>query len=415
MATHFPAFHVVAKPIGPICNLDCQYCFYLEKEKLYPSTHRWGMSPDVLESFIRQYIEAQAAPNVSFLWQGGEPTLLGVDYFRQVVALQQRYAGGKQIENALQTNGVLIDDDWAEFLAENQFLVGLSIDGPPEFNDSYRVDKAGRATFDKVIRGLETLNRHRVEFNTLTCVHRQNGDHGLEIYRFLKEVGSGFMQFLPIVERLAHQPTPEGLLRILPDDPAPAEVAPWSVGPLQYGEFLCEIFDDWVRHDVARHYVQIFDVTLENWMGITPSLCVFRKTCGSALAVEHNGDLYSCDHFVYPRYKLGNLMNRELGALVNSPEQVAFGQAKSDTLPRYCQECDVRFACHGECPKHRFTQTPDGEAGLNYLCAGYKHFFRHVAPAMDFMVRELRARRPPANVMAWWDSQERIRFPSPTT
>jgi uncharacterized protein len=406
MTTHYPAFHVVAKPIGPICNLDCQYCFYLEKEKLYPSTHRWGMPPDVLESFVRQYIETQDAPVVSFLWQGGEPTLLGIDYFRHVVDLQRRYAGGKQIENAFQTNGVLLDDGWAEFFAQENFLVGLSIDGPPEFNDSYRVDKAGRPTFDHVMRGLETLKQHQVEFNTLTCVHRQNGDHPKEIYRFLKEVGSRFIQFLPIVERLAHQPTSDGLLRIAPDDSAPAEVAPWSVVPLQYGEFLCTIFDEWVRHDVARYYVQIFDVTLENWMGVTPSLCVFRETCGAALAIEHNGDLYSCDHFVYPRYKLGNLMSQELGALVNSPQQVQFGAAKRDALPRYCRECDVRFACHGECPKHRFTLTPDGEPGLNYLCAGYKRFFHHITPAMNFMTGELRARRPPANVMQWMADRE---------
>jgi uncharacterized protein len=382
-------FHIMTKPVGPICNLDCKYCFYLEKEKLYPEKtgsspiSRWSMGDELLESYIRQYIEAQSIPVITFAWQGGEPTLLGVDYFRKVVALQQKYASGKTIENAFQTNGVLLDDEWCEFLATAKFLVGLSIDGPQRLHDRYRVDKGGAPTFDKVMRGLRLLKRYRIEFNTLTVVQRDNSQYPLEVYRFLKEMGSGFMQFIPVVERVADQ------------------VAEWSVEPLQYGKFLNAIFDEWVRHDVGRFYVQIFDVALESWLGMQPSLCVFRETCGSAMAMEHNGDLYSCDHFVYSQYRLGNLLERSLGDMVHSEVQTAFGNAKRDTLPRYCRECDVRFACNGECPKHRFTLAPDGEAGLNYLCAGYKAFFHHIDPYMKFMAAELRAERPPANVMPW--------------
>ncbi len=402
-------FHVLAKPIGPICNLDCQYCFYLEKEKLYPGTvgkSGWILPESVLESYIRQYIESQPVPFVSFAWQGGEPTLLGVEYFRKVVELQKKYASGKKIENGFQTNGILLDDAWCEFLAENRFLVGLSIDGPCKFHDRYRLYKGGGATFGDVMRGLELLKRHGVEFNTLTVVQRHNSYHPLEVYRFLKDVGSGFMQFIPIVERVASQPTPDGLLLISPGSEEAAGVSDWSVEPLQYGKFLCAIFDEWVQRDVGRYYVQLFDVALESWVGMEPSLCVFRRTCGEAMVIEHNGDVYSCDHFVYPENRLGNIMENPLASLVDSAQQVKFGQDKLDTLPRYCRECDVRFACNGECPKHRFARTPDGEGGLNYLCAGYKHFFRHIDPYMKFMAAELREERAPANVMAWIRQKE---------
>lgn len=395
------AFHIMTKPIGPICNLDCQYCFYLEKEALYPDASKWAMPSDVLESYIRQYIEAQDAPVVQFAWQGGEPTLLGVDYFRRVVALEQQFANGKRVENAFQTNGVLLDNAWAEFFRENRFLVGVSIDGPRELHDAYRVDKGGRPTFDRVLRGIETLQRHQVEFNTLTTVHRANSQHPLEVYRFLREIGSRYLQFIPIVERIAQTRTSEGLQLIAPDFPGAATVAPWSVDPHQFGEFLCAIFDEWVRRDVGRIFVQLFDVSLEMWAGMEPSLCVFRRTCGDAMALEHSGDLYSCDHFVYPANRLGNIMESALAGMASSPQQQAFGQAKETTLPRYCRECDVRFACNGECPKHRFALTPEGEPGLNYLCAGYKHFFRHVDPYMRFMAAELAAERPPSNVMRW--------------
>lgn len=395
------AFHIMTKPTGPICNLDCKYCFYLEKERLYPGRSDWRMPGDVLESYIRQYIESQQTEVVSFAWQGGEPTLLGVDYFRKVVELEKRYAGGKRIENAFQTNGLLLDDRWGEFLAENKFLVGLSIDGPRELHDRYRVDKGGQPTFVRVLRGLNLLKKHGVQFNTLTVVGRHNSRQPLTVYRFLKETCSGFMQFIPLVERLDLAAGPPGLVLIPPGAHGAARIAEWSVEPLAYGKFLCAIFDEWVRQDVARYYVQIFDVALEMWLGLPASLCVFRETCGSALALEHNGDLYSCDHFVYPENKLGNIMESPLESLVSSPEQMRFGLDKSDRLPRYCRECDVRFACNGECPKHRFTHTPDGEPGLNYLCAGYKLFFHHIDPYMRFMASELRQRRPPANVMRW--------------
>lgn len=400
------AFQIITKPIGPVCNLDCAYCFYLEKERLYPGTRSWRMTPEVLERYIRSYIEAQNVPVVTFVWQGGEPTLLGLDFFRQAVAWQNQYANGKRIDNCFQTNGVLLDGAWTDFFAREQFLVGLSIDGPAEFNDRWRVDKQGHGTFDKVLAGLEQLRRSRVEFNTLTCVHRQNGDHPLEIYRFLKQIGSRYLQFIPIVERVADPPDANGLTLVSPAYAGPARVSDWSVQPLQYGEFMRAIFDEWVRHDVGRYFVQMFDVALENWLKMPASLCVFRETCGGALAIEHNGDLYSCDHFVYPEYRLGNLRDKPLLTMVESPEQAKFGTDKRDTLPRYCRDCEVRFACHGECPKHRFTLAPDGEAGLNYLCAGYKLFFTHVGPYMSFMADELRAGRPPANVMQYCRRRE---------
>jgi uncharacterized protein len=399
-------FHVLTKPIGPICNLDCKYCFYLEKEVLYPDTSKWAMPPDVLESYIRQYIQQQDTDAIHFAWQGGEPTLLGVDYFRNVVALQARYGDGKKIENAFQTNGVLLDDQWGEFFAEQNFLLGVSIDGPRELHDAYRVDKGGQPTFDRVMRGISFLKKHAVAFNTLTTVHRKNSYHPLDVYRFLKESGSGYIQFIPIVERVATHTTQDGMVLVSPGFSSLAKVSEWSVDPVQFGQFLSTIFDQWVRNDVGKTFVQLFDVSLEMWLGMEASLCIFRKTCGSALAVEHNGDLYSCDHFVYPENRLGNIMEKALGEMVRSPQQIQFGQNKNDTLPKYCQQCEVRFACNGECPKHRFATTPDGEAGLNYLCAAYKAFFTHVDPYMQFMAAQLRQRRPPANVMEWVRMQD---------
>ena len=397
-------FHVMTKPIGPLCNLDCTYCFYLEKENLYPQAQKraaWSMQDDVLEAYIRQYIESQDTPVVSFAWQGGEPTLLGVEYFREVVALQKEYADGRKVENAFQTNGVNLDDTWCAFFAEHNFLIGLSIDGPCALHDRYRVDKGGQPTFDRVIQGLSYLKKHDVAFNTLTVVQRHNGDYPLEVYRFLKEIGSGFMQFIPIVERVATEPGLDHLSLVSPDFAEEAVVSEWSVEPEQYGRFLCTIFDEWVRNDVGQYFVQLFDVALESWIGRQPGLCVFRETCGDALALEHNGDLYSCDHFVYPANKLGNIMDKPLLSMTHSPQQQSFGAAKQDSLPDYCRRCDVRFACNGECPKKRFMKTPDGEAGLNYLCAGYKIFFKHIDPYMRFMADQLYRRRAPADVMAW--------------
>ncbi|HUY82475.1 MAG TPA: anaerobic sulfatase maturase [Acidobacteriaceae bacterium] len=400
-------FHVLAKPIGPICNLDCKYCFYLEKEALYPQTSKWAMRDEVLERYIEQYIAAHESPVIRFAWQGGEPTLLGVDYFQKVVALQSKYANGKQVENALQTNGVLLNDQWAEFLKEHGFLIGVSIDGPRELHDAYRVDKGGQPTFDRVMRGIACLQRHGVEYNTLTTVHRANSTHPLDVYRFLKENGSGYMQFIPIVERMAAGVTHDGLKLVSPNFDEDARVAPWSVEPRQYGRFLCSIFDEWVRRDVGACFVQLFDESLQMWCGMEASLCVFRKQCGAALAIEHSGDLYSCDHYVYPQNRLGNIMDHPLESLVESDQQRQFGEAKETTLPRYCRECEVRFACNGECPKHRFAKTPGGEEGLNYLCAAYKMFFRHVDPYMKFMAAELSAERAPANVMRWVAEMDR--------
>lgn len=389
----------MTKPTGPLCNLDCKYCFYLEKENLYPQTRKWAMTDEVLEAYVRGYIEAQDTDTVNFAWQGGEPTLLGVDFFERAIELQRRYAGGKRIANALQTNATLLDDRWGEFLARNEFLVGVSIDGPRELHDYYRVDKGSAGTFDRVMHGVEVLQRHRVEFNTLTVVNRRNSQHPVEVYRFLKSIGSHFMQFIPIVERKAAAADEHGLVLIQPSFAGETAVTEWSVEPRAFGEFLVAIFDEWVKSDVGSYYVQHFDVALESWMGLPQSLCVFRRTCGAALAMEHSGDVYSCDHFVYPEFKLGNLMEQPLREMAYSPAQRAFGNAKLDALPRMCRECDVRFACNGECPKHRFARTPEGEAGLNYLCAGYKLFFHHIDPYMRFMAAELRAGRPPGNVM----------------
>ncbi len=400
------AFHVMTKPIGPVCNLNCTYCFYLEKEKLYPDQSHWKMPQEVLESYIKQYIEAHRVPEVTFAWQGGEPTILGVNYFREIIRLQQKYAQGKTIHNALQTNGTLLDDNWATFLKDNHFLVGVSIDGTEKMHDKFRVDKGDRPTFHKVMHGIDVLKKHDVDFNTLTVVQRHNGHYPKEVYRFLKDIGSGYIQFIPIVERIAESEDTQDLLLVSPETPKEARLAPWSVEPLQFGRFLSSVFDDWVRADVGRIFVQIFDVALEAWMGYNPSLCVFRETCGEGLALEHNGDLYSCDHYVYEENRLGNIINDPLMSMVASEQQIKFGQDKRDALPRQCRECDVYFACHGECPKHRFMTTQDGEKGLSYLCEGYKHFFHHIDPYMRIMARELRANRAPANIMHYLRQEE---------
>ena len=400
------SFHIMAKPTGAICNLDCEYCFYLEKEKLYPSVKNWAMPDDVLEKYIKEYIHSQQVPEITFAWQGGEPTLLGVDFFKKAVQLQKEYSDGKKIENTFQTNGILLNDEWCNFFSENNFLIGLSIDGPREIHDKYRVLKGGKPSFDKVMMGLEYLKKHKVEFNTLTCVQKDNSYKPLEVYEFLKEIGSIFIQFIPIVERKSLNEASE-LKLVKPSYKEEAVVTDWSVEPLQYGKFLMEIFDRWVRNDVGKYYVQIFDVSLGLWHGLGSSLCVFRETCGQALAMEHNGDVYSYDHFVYPDNKLGNIMEESLNKIVDSKQQIQFATDKKTQLPQYCINCDVRFACNGECPKHRFTKTPGGEEGLNYLCAGYKYFFHGIAPYMRFMSNELANKRPPANVMLWTKEKDR--------
>ncbi|HEU0303706.1 MAG TPA: anaerobic sulfatase maturase [Gaiellaceae bacterium] len=400
------AFHLLAKPTGAVCNLDCAYCFFLSKEMLYPGS-RFRMADELLEMYIRQLIEAHAGvPEVTIAWQGGEPTLMGLDFFRRSVELAKTYLQpGQRAVHTIQTNGVLLDEEWAGFFREHDFLVGISIDGPRELHDAYRVDKGGKGTFDRVMDGLEALRAGGVEFNTLTTLHAANADRPVDVYRFLRdECDSRFHQYIPIIERVA--------------DLAADGSAPWSTWrdrPLyvqegeyvtdrsltaeQYGRFLIGVFEEWVRRDVGTVFVQMFDVALGSWVGAPPSLCVHSETCGGALALEHNGDLYSCDHFVEPANKLGNITMTHMLELVGSAQQQKFGQDKYDTLPRFCLECDVRFACHGGCPKDRFSSTPDGEPGLNYLCAGYKAFFHHVDGPMRFMAEQLRRGLAPAEVM----------------
>lgn len=387
--SHPPAFHLMTKPGGALCNLDCTYCYFLSKELLYPGS-RFKMAYELLETYTKQYIEAQRAPEVTFSWQGGEPTLLGLDFYRQALDLQKKHTPpGMRVLNTLQTNGTLLSDAWCEFFKDHGFLIGLSLDGPKALHDAYRLDKGGKPTFDRVMQGLSLLKEHEVEFNILTTVNQANAGHGLEVYRFLRdEVGTAFMQFIPIVERDNGTGFQEG-----------DEVTERSVSGKEYGAFMISIFDEWVRRDVGRVYVQLFDVALAAWLGLPKGLCVFEETCGAALALEHNGDVYSCDHFVEPKHLLGNLAELPLIDMVGSKKQRAFGQAKEDTLPRYCRDCAVRFVCNGGCPKDRVLKTPDGEAGLNYLCEGYKAFFIHIDKPMRFMANELRQQRAPANIM----------------
>ncbi|MFC2133247.1 anaerobic sulfatase-maturation protein [Bacteroidota bacterium] len=401
------AYHIMVKPTGSVCNLDCQYCFYLEKEKLYPGKKNWAMPEETLKQFIREYIESQDVPTINFTWQGGEPTLLGVDYFKKVVEIQKEYAGGKDIFNAFQTNGVLLNDEWCELFSDNNFLIGVSIDGPAELHDRHRYFKGKQSSFEKVTAGIELLKKHNVEFNTLTCVQRDNSNHPLKVYEFLKEIGSKYMQFIPIVEREDNAPSNSDLKLLSPNSKQHIEVSDWSVQPLQYGIFLSSIFDKWVRNDVGKYFVQLFEVTLESWVGMKPGLCVFGETCGKAMALEHNGDLYSCDHYVYNENKLGNIIEDSLRNLVDSEKQIKFGNDKRDTLPVYCKKCDFKFACNGECPKHRFIKTPDGQDGLNYLCAGYKHFLEHVDPYMRFMAIELRNNRGVLSVMNFANEKDK--------
>jgi uncharacterized protein len=405
-------FHVMLKPIGPICNLDCNYCYYLSKEDLlFGPGEKWRIGEGRLESYVRQYIEANAKfGEVNFAWQGGEPTLLGVDFFRRVVELQQKHAGEVRVSNAMQTNGTLLDEEWGEFLAANRFLVGLSVDGPRELHDAYRLDKKGEGSFDAVMRGHEVLRRHNVDYNALVVVNRKNARRPMDVYRFIRdEMECGFMQFIPCVERtdfvqIAPQTWDprslpvEGEKLSRPGRPE-SLVSAWSVVPEDFGAFLCAIFDEWVVNDVGRVFVQTFDTALGQWMGLGSSLCVWAETCGNALAMEHDGSVYSCDHYVYPEYRLGHIDETPLAQMVASERQVKFGNDKRETLPRYCVECEVRFACNGECPKNRFLRTPDGEAGLNYLCAGLRRFFNHIDPWMKQMAALVHSGQPAAAVM----------------
>lgn len=386
----------MAKPAGPVCNLNCTYCFYLEKESSLSTQSRWRMPREVLETYVKDYIASQDTPEVVFAWQGGEPTLMGLDFFKEVVELQQRHAKGRTVRNTLQTNGILLDDSWCEWLAQKDWLVGLSLDGPRDLHDTYRVDKGHHPTFDRVMKALETLKRHGTPFNTLTVVHRRNSLEPGRMFSFLKETGSRHWQFIPVVERVASQGAG---LAAPPREDATEEVTPWSVRPADYGRFLIEIFERWVTHDVGRIQVQLFEAALANWLGAPADYCWFSKDCGGSLALEHNGDLYSCDHFVYPEYRLGNILETPMKEQVFSERQHAFGKAKSSTLPRQCRECSMQFACHGECPKRRFLTTQDGEPGLNYLCEGYLQFFNYIEPYMKVMVQLLHEGQPPARIM----------------
>ena len=395
-------FHAMAKPVGSTCNLDCTYCYYLSKEHLAKGPGAGRMSDETLELFIEQYIAGVTGDTVVFSWQGGEPTLLGLDFFRKALAFQKKHAKpGQRIENDLQTNCTLLDDDWCAFLKENRFLVGLSIDGPKEIHDHYRVTKGGQPTFDKVMAGIKLLRHHGVPFNTLTCVHRFNGRKPLDVYRFLRqELNSNYIQFIPIVEhRNFKSIAPQNWNNTdLPKDGEPSArpghpnsiVTDWSVDPDDWGYFLCKIFDRWLAQDIGKVMVNHFETLVAQHLGLPSQICIYSENCGKGVAVENDGSVYSCDHYVYPEYRLGNLKTAQLDKMVFSREQVKFGYAKSESLPQYCRQCAFLSDCWGECPKNRFIRTPDGEPGLNYLCRGFKKFFAHALPEVERIAANLR-------------------------
>lgn len=389
--------YVMLKPVGSACNLNCEYCYYLEKEHLYPSAKNQMMSDVLLEKFIEEYLNSQTQNEVMFTWHGGEALLRPISFYKKAIALQKKYGRGRQIENVLQTNGTMLNDAWCEFFKENNFLIGVSIDGPQEFHDEYRRNKGGLPTFVKVMKGIQLLKKHGVEYNAMAVVNDYNADYPVEFYQFFKKLDCRFIQFAPIVERIQHQDN--GLKLTTPNEEAP--VADFSVSPVQWGKFLCGLFDEWIKEDVGKFYIQMFDSTLANWVGEQPGICTLARHCGHAGVMEFNGDVYSCDHYVFPEYKLGNLNTDTLSSMMYSEKQLKFGTDKHDKLPRQCRECEFLFACNGECPKNRFSKTKDGEPGLNYLCAGWKMFYSHVAPYMDFMKHELQNERPPSNVMEW--------------
>ena len=389
--------YVMLKPAGAHCNLACKYCYYLEKNNLYDKSHRHIMSDEMLEQFTREYIEAQTMPQVLFTWHGGEPLMRSIDFYKKALALQKKYARGRRIDNVIQTNGTMLTDEWCEFFAQNNWLVGISIDGPQKYHDHYRLTTTGNPSWQKVMHGIELLKKHHVEWNAMAVVNAYNADHPLEFYHFFKDNGCQYLQFTPIVERLTKHQDGRTLASLADDKEIP--LADFSVTPELWGNFLCAIFDEWVRNDVGKMFVEIFDCTLANWMGVLPGICAYSKNCGHAGVMEHNGDVYSCDHFVFPEYKLGNIRDHTLIEMLYGDKQHAFSRLKHTSLPRQCKECDMEFACHGECPKNRFEKDKYGEPGLNYLCKGYYQYYSHVAPYMDFMKRELQAQRPPANIM----------------
>lgn len=392
--------YIMTKAAGSMCNLACKYCYYLEKNNLYREQQpdrRFIMTDDTLERFIRMYIQSQTTPQVLFCWHGGESLMRPLSFYKRVVELQKKYAAGRIIDNTIQTNGTLLDDEWCRFFRDNNWLVGVSVDGPQEFHDEYRRNKMGAPSFRKVMQGINLLKKHGVEWNALAVVNDFNADYPLDFYRFFKEIECRYIQFTPIVERIL--PRKDGRYLASPMDAQDIPLADFSVLPAQWGDFLCAVFDEWVRNDVGEYFVQIFDATLATWVGEQPGVCSMARTCGHAGVMEYNGDVYSCDHFVFPEYKLGNIRTHTLVEMMFSERQQRFGADKRDRLPGQCRQCRYLFACNGECPKNRFATTADGEPGLNYLCEGYRKYFDHVAPYMDFMANELKHQRPPANVM----------------
>ena len=388
--------YVMVKPAGSLCNLRCKYCYYLEKGRLYAGQKNQVISDQTLETFIKEYIEAQTTPSVLFSWHGGETLMRPVAFYQRALELQQKYARGRRIDNTIQTNATLLTDEWCRFFRDNNFLVGVSIDGPQEFHDEYRRTATGRPTFHKVMQGIRMLNRYGVEWNALAVVNDYNADYPLDFYHFFKDIGCRYIQFTPIVERMAKRA--DGLT-LAPGMEEGGTLSDFSVTPEQWGRFLCDIFDEWVRNDVGSYFIQIFDATLANWAGVQPGLCSLAKECGHAGVMEFNGDVYSCDHFVYPEHLIGNIASHTITEMMYGEKQREFARMKHERLPQQCRECPVEFACHGECPKNRFVRDRYGNPGLNYLCQGYRQFFEHVRPYMDFMKAELDAQRPPSNVM----------------
>ena len=390
-----PAFGTMVKPIGSACNLDCHYCYYRDKSEIY-GNNMPRMSEELLETYIRQYIQGASQQNITFCWHGGEPLMAGLPFFRKAMELQKKYAGDKVVENTLQTNGILVNEEWCSFFKENNFLVGLSLDGPEDIHDAFRHDCGGAPTFARVMKTVELMTRTGTEFNILSTVNARSEGRGAEVYRFLRSLNP-YMQFLPVVEYVRQRPGKRPLI-VSPDEEDAVE-APWSVSSKGYGQFMCDVFDEWVKSDVGNYFVQLFDVTLANWCGVQPPLCAFGEICGDGMVVEHNGDVYSCDHFVYPEYRLGNIMEGELADMYRSDEQQSFGRDKRDALPMECKRCNYYFLCHGECPKHRFAYARNGEPYMNVLCEGYKMFFRHTDPYMRRMKTLIEKGEPAAGVM----------------
>ncbi len=400
------SFNVMIKPAGSLCNLDCKYCYYLDKAEIYNGIEP-RMTIEMLEKFIKEYIAANQSQFVTFNWHGGEPLVLGLDFYRKAIEFQQKYCGEKVVYNTLQTNGTLISAEFAQFFADNNFLIGISIDGPQDIHDKFRKDKGGAPTFDRVMRGIDYLYRYGVEYNTMSTINHESEGRGLEVYQFLKTLGTHFMQFMPVVEHVKYPTGKDGKILkrarpfiVDPNTPG-AQLAPWSVNSLSYGKFMCDIFDYWICNDVGDYFVNLFDCTLANWCNVAPGTCAYAETCGGNSIIEHNGDLYSCDHFVYPQYRVGNIFETSIGKLMTSLQQIKFGIDKRNGLPSKCIRCKYYFACHGECPKHRFNKTETGETGLSALCEGYYKFYSHVEPYMDKMKELLDSKTSPAAIIPW--------------